>query len=59
MRILETLERISLGKGTKKDLGILEDLIFVMKTTSICGLGKTASLHLENALKYFKNEIKA
>lgn len=58
IRLLETLERISLGERTKKDLEILEDLIFVMKTTSTCGLGKTASLHLENALKYFKNEIK-
>lgn len=55
--ILEILEKISLGQGTKKDLQTLNDLIFITKNTSICGLGKTSSLHLENTLKYFNEEI--
>lgn len=56
--ILEILEKVSLGNGTEEDLQILNDLIFITKNTSICGLGKTSSLHLENTLKYFKEEIR-
>lgn len=56
-RILEILERITLGKGKLKDLDALEDISDVMRETSACGLGKSASNHLVNALKFFRNEF--
>lgn len=57
MRVLELLEKISIGKATKKDIDTLEELAWVIKETSLCGLGQTATNHLITALKYFRNEF--
>lgn len=57
MRILALLEKISMKKANKKDLKTLEDLAWVMKETSFCGLGQTSTQHLLTALKYFREEF--
>lgn len=57
MRILAILENISLGKAKKKDLKTLQELAEVIKETSFCGLGQTATEHLLTALKYFRKEF--
>ena len=57
MRVLALLQNISLGKANKKDLDTLKELAEVIKETSFCGLGKTATVHVLNALKYFRKEF--
>jgi NADH:ubiquinone oxidoreductase subunit F (NADH-binding) len=57
MRVLALLQNISMGKATKKDIDILQELAEVIKETSFCGLGKTATLHVLSALKYFRKEF--
>ncbi|MBW2965845.1 NADH-quinone oxidoreductase subunit F [Candidatus Woesearchaeota archaeon] len=59
MRILALLQNISLGNTTKKDLLTLQELAEVIKETSFCGLGQTATVHVLNALKYFRKEFEA
>jgi NADH-quinone oxidoreductase subunit F len=59
MRIMNLLENISVGKAKKKDLQTLQELAEVIKETSFCGLGQTATQHLLTALKYFKEEFQA
>ena len=57
MRILALLQNISMGKATKKDLNTLQELAEVIKETSFCGLGKTSTLHVLSALKFFRKEF--
>ncbi|MBU0536401.1 MAG: SLBB domain-containing protein [Nanoarchaeota archaeon] len=57
MRILALLEKISMGKGKKEDLVTLEELGEVIRDTSFCGLGQTATHHLLTAMKYFRKEF--
>ncbi|MBW2996150.1 SLBB domain-containing protein [Candidatus Woesearchaeota archaeon] len=59
MRVLGLLETISLGKATKKDLNTLKELAEVIKETSLCGLGQTATSHVLTALKHFRKEFEA
>ena len=46
MRVLAILENISVGDATLKDLDTLQELAEVIKETSFCGLGKTATTHI-------------
>ena len=55
-KIQEILERIAGGKGTMEDLDMLQELSSVVKTCSLCGLGKTATNPVMSTLKYFKDE---
>jgi NADH:ubiquinone oxidoreductase subunit F (NADH-binding)/(2Fe-2S) ferredoxin/NAD-dependent dihydropyrimidine dehydrogenase PreA subunit len=52
----EILEDISHGRGTEEQLGLLEELAGVVKDTSMCGLGQTASNPVLSTLHYFKDE---
>ncbi|MHA2363758.1 MAG: NADH-ubiquinone oxidoreductase-F iron-sulfur binding region domain-containing protein [Candidatus Hodarchaeales archaeon] len=56
LRALEILERITEGKATSNDLIDLEELVLVIKDTSLCGLGQTAPNPVLSTLKYFKEE---
>lgn len=56
VRLLEILERITSGRGTKKDLKALEDLGAVIKDSSLCGLGQTAPNPILSTYHYFKDE---
>lgn len=55
-RMFEMLTNITEGKGTMEDLQLLEELGSVIKDTSMCGLGQTASNPLLSTLKYFLHE---
>ncbi len=58
-RLREILERICAGKGTEEDLGLLDDLGWMVKETSLCGLGQTAANPVLTTLRYFRDEYLA
>ncbi|MBI1749196.1 MAG: NADH-quinone oxidoreductase subunit NuoF [Acidobacteria bacterium] len=58
-RLREILDRICAGKGKEEDLALLDDLGWVMKETSLCGLGQTAANPVLTTLRYFKDEYLA
>jgi len=55
-RMYEILEDISNGKGTLDQLDLLEELAMVVKDTTMCGLGQTASNPVLSTLHYFRDE---
>ncbi len=55
-RMYEILHDISNGEATTEDLTLLEDLAIIVKDTTMCGLGQTASNPILSTIKYFKNE---
>lgn len=55
-RLLEILEKLTEGKGTKEDIGKLKELGEIVKDTSLCGLGKTAPNPILSTIKFFLNE---
>ena len=58
-KIQAILERITKGEGTMEDLDMLQELSAVVKTCSLCGLGKTATNPVMSTIKYFKDEYVA
>ncbi|MCK5878160.1 MAG: 4Fe-4S binding protein, partial [Holophagae bacterium] len=58
-RMLEILERITMGEGKEGDLELLEDLAHKIKESSLCGLGQTAPNPVLTTLKYFREEYEA
>ncbi len=55
-RMWEILDDVSKGKGTLEDLDLLEELARVVKDTSMCGLGQTASNPVLATLRHFREE---
>jgi NADP-reducing hydrogenase subunit HndC len=55
-RMYEILEDVSKGKGTQSQLDLLEELATVVKDTTMCGLGQTASNPVLSTLRYFRDE---
>ncbi len=55
-RMLEILEKIVAGKGELEDLDRLQDLAEMVKTMSLCGLGKSAPLPVLSTLNLFRDE---
>ncbi|MBP2100065.1 NADH-quinone oxidoreductase subunit NuoF [Enterococcus rivorum] len=55
-RLLEILEKITLGKATMEDLDKMEALCFHVKENSLCGLGQTAPNPILSTYHYFKEE---
>jgi len=55
-RMLEILADISEGKGKEGDLELLDELAFVIKDTSLCGLGQTAPNPVLASIRYFREE---
>ncbi len=55
-QMLAILERIVKGQGKMEDLDMLEELGHVIKTGSLCGLGKSAPNPVLSTLKYFRDE---
>jgi len=51
--------RISEGKGHEHDLELLEQLGWLIKEASLCGLGQTAANPVLTTLRYFRNEYLA
>lgn len=58
-RIWEILERITKGKGTQDDIGLLQELAQATKDASMCGLGQTAANPVLSTLNYFMDEYEA
>ncbi len=58
-RMYELLTRICEGRATESDLDLLEELAQVVKETSLCGLGQTASNPVLTTLRYFRSEYEA
>ncbi|MDQ7844194.1 MAG: NADH-quinone oxidoreductase subunit NuoF [Armatimonadota bacterium] len=58
-RLREILTRIAQGKGREEDLPLLEDLGWLVRETSLCGLGQTAPNPVLTTLRYFRDEYLA
>lgn len=55
-RMYEILDDVSRGIGKIDQLNLLEELAEVVKDTTMCGLGQTASNPVLSTLKYFRSE---
>jgi len=55
-RLYEILDRITEGKGTLEDLDLLKNLSYVIKDTSLCGLGQTSPNPVLSTLENFYDE---
>jgi NADH-quinone oxidoreductase subunit F len=55
-RMYEILDDIANGKGTLAKISLLEELARVVKDTTMCGLGQTASNPVLSTLRYFRGE---
>ncbi|WP_434304620.1 NADH-ubiquinone oxidoreductase-F iron-sulfur binding region domain-containing protein [Clostridium botulinum] len=58
-RLLETLIKITNGKGSEEDLNKLDELSYIIKDTSLCGLGQTAPNPVLSTMRYFMDEYEA
>ena len=58
-RMLEILTRICDGEGREGDIGMLEELAYQIKDSSLCGLGQTAPNPVLTTIKYFRDEYEA
>ena len=55
-RMLAILERIVAGKGVPEDIDMLEEIADTMKSTALCGLGKSAPQPVLSTIKFFRHE---
>jgi len=58
-RMREILDGIVSGKGREEDLEILQDIASLMKTASLCALGRTAVNPVLSTIRYFRDEYEA
>jgi NADH:ubiquinone oxidoreductase subunit F (NADH-binding)/(2Fe-2S) ferredoxin/Pyruvate/2-oxoacid:ferredoxin oxidoreductase delta subunit len=58
-RMQQIVTRIAEGNGSEEDLAVLEDLGWLVRETSLCGLGQTAPNPLLSTLRYFRDEFLA
>ncbi|NLL22759.1 MAG: 4Fe-4S binding protein [Tissierellia bacterium] len=58
-RILELLDKIINGDGRERDLDYLKELSIVIRDTSLCGLGQSATNPVLSTLEYFADEYRA
>jgi NADH-quinone oxidoreductase subunit F len=58
-RMLEIITDITEGRGTLKQLDLLEELAETVSQTALCGLGKTAPNPVLSTLRYFRPEYEA
>lgn len=58
-RMLEILDRITAGNGREGDIDMLEELAYLIKDNSLCGLGQTAPNPVLTTLRYFRDEYEA
>ena len=56
-RMLEILERITVGEGKEEDLALLKELSENIKETAMCGLGQTAPNPVLSTLRNFNREF--
>lgn len=58
-RLLEILDKITMGKATLDDLDRMEELCHHIQENSLCGLGQTAPNPVLSTFRYFKEEYLA
>ncbi|QTA38119.1 NADH-quinone oxidoreductase subunit NuoF [Thermosipho ferrireducens] len=58
-KMYEILDKITNGEGTEEDLETLEQLAYIIKDSSLCGLGQTAPNPVLSTLKYYREEYLA
>ena len=58
-RMLELLDKITLGEGTMEDIANLETLAKTISTSALCALGQTAPNPILATLKFFREEYEA
>jgi NADH:ubiquinone oxidoreductase subunit F (NADH-binding) len=58
-RMLDILEKITVGEGTEEDLVLLEELSNMIVESSLCALGGSAPNPVLTTLKYFRQEYEA
>ena len=56
-RMWELLDDITSGRGTVDQISLLEELALVVRDTTMCGLGQTASNPVLSTLRYFRKEF--
>ncbi|OKH26013.1 NADH dehydrogenase [Hydrococcus rivularis NIES-593] len=59
VQLYELLDKILKGQATMADLEKLEDLCYMVRDTSLCGLGISAPNPVLSTLRYFKEEYLA
>ena len=57
MRVLALLQNITMGNAKLEDIDTLQELSEIIRDTSFCGLGQTATHHVINALKFFRKDF--
>ncbi|MGI6070827.1 MAG: NADH-quinone oxidoreductase subunit NuoF [Blautia sp.] len=55
-RLLEMLEKITMGKAVMEDLDKMEELCYHIKDNALCALGQTAPNPVLSTLQYFRDE---
>jgi len=58
-RMYELLNKITSRKGTMEDIDALKQLAYMIKGSSLCGLGQTAPNPVISTMKYFQDEYMA
>jgi NADH:ubiquinone oxidoreductase subunit F (NADH-binding)/NAD-dependent dihydropyrimidine dehydrogenase PreA subunit/(2Fe-2S) ferredoxin len=58
-RLRQIVTRIAEGLGSEGDLELIEDLGWMVRETSLCGLGQTAPNPVLSTLRYFRDEYLA
>jgi NADH-quinone oxidoreductase subunit F len=58
-RMRQIVTRITEGLGSEGDLELIEDLSWMVRETSLCGLGQTAPNPVLSTLRYFRDEYLA
>ncbi len=56
VQLYAMLTKILKGEATEIDLEVMEDLCYMVRDTSLCGLGMTAPNPVLSTLQYFKEE---
>jgi NADH:ubiquinone oxidoreductase subunit F (NADH-binding) len=54
--MVETMERLTRGEGTNKDIKVLKELAETMMLCSMCGLGQAAPIPVLDSLEHFRGE---
>ncbi len=57
--IVDRLEKLLSGKGSKEDLAFLKEISGLIKESSLCELGMSSPVPLLHALEYFEDEFTA
>ncbi|MBR2007790.1 MAG: 4Fe-4S binding protein [Alistipes sp.] len=55
-RMLDILDKLCTGRGTMEDIDRLEELAHTVRSSALCGLGRTAPNPVLATLRYFREE---